>query len=1013
MPAAVVVAVGFLAEYGILSAATAFAIGSFAATYGAAIMFVGALAYSASEARKAKSRATDQYNAAQVDRMSSVSSSVAPRELVLGRVRKGGAVFFKASTGGYQKDLYLAVALAGHEIDAIETIYLNDTPVTLDVDGFVTTAPYNATKTLSNTEYLAGITTYTLPSTYVPGSASVGIASGPESAWVYKPFTIVGSLLTASEPNCSVSFQYQEQASNVQITKHLGQPGQTVDAALLAAFPAAWPSTNVVDGVAYIVVKLTYSETSFPSGIPAITAVIRGAKVFDPRSAVTAWSQNPALLMRHVYQHPKFGKATVSTAEDARIIAAANACDVATVYTVDGVAQPTRALYLADITAPYGTAARSLLDDLAQSMGGSWAHAGGELYLKPGTYTAPVLTLTDADLAVVKRDGASESQSPIKISTHRERASKFNTVKVTIWDQAQDYKQATLTPLVGSALVTRDGAELVQEVTYPAIGYAPQALHVAGVMMRDARDPLTVELPFKLSAYPVELFDTVALTLSRYGWTGKTFMVLQRSFSSDGSLSLMLKETTAAIVTMDASFAPQGFAANTNLPAPWQVASVGALAVTSGTSELLKQSDGTVVSRLRVTWTQVPDQAVLQAGQVEVQYRRADSSGAWASLVVAGNETSVATTDVLDGMGYIIRARAKTSMAVGDWGAQVAHVVVGKTEAPPPFDTFTVMAQPDGTRQYNFSYASAGGQPHDWLGAEIRYVSGTVGSPVWNDMTPLQDGTTYYTASPVELNAPLAGTYTFAARSVDTTGNLSTALVRSLTLPDRRLGNVFDEFFEHVEGWAGTKTGVHVQAGILEANDSTTWATLPATWDAWTRWNWTPASPVVYETPIRDFGTVVAGQVNTTIDADGTIVQELATSNNGTTWSAWGSATAAFSCRYIKLRFTVTATGPAPVPTIRTLRYQVNAPIRSEYINDIVLSALTGSYRIGVGDIRIPLAGSYSFIKRTSIVIQDSSAGTWTYVRIDQSLSPSPRWQFRLNGVLADPAFVDFFVEGF
>lgn len=1013
MPAAVVVAVGFLAEYGILSAATAFAIGSFAATYGAAIMFVGALAYSASEARKAKSRAADQYNAAQVDRMASISSSVAPRELVLGRVRKGGAVFFKASTGGYQKDLYLAIALAGHEIDAVETIYLNDTPVTLDVDGFVTTAPYNATKTLSNTVYLAGITTHTLPSTYVPGTATVGIASGPEEAWVNKPFTIVGDLVTASEPNCSVSYQYQEQASNVQIFTHLGQPGQVVDAALLAAFPAAWPSANVVDGVAYLVVKLTYSETSFPNGIPAITTVLRGAKVFDPRSATTAWSQNPALLMRHVYQHAKFGKATVSAAEDARIIAAANACDASTIYTVGGVAQPSRALYKADITAPFGTPARSLLDDLAQAMGGSWAHAGGELYLKPGTYTAPVIPLTDADLAVIKRDGASESQSPIKISTHRERANKFNTVKVTIWDQAQDYKQAALTPLVGSALLARDGAELVQEVTYPAIGYAPQALHVAGVMMRDARDPLTVELPFKLSAYPVELFDTVALTLARYGWAGKTFMVLQRSFSSDGSLSLMLKETTAAIVTMDAGFAAQGFAANTNLPEPWSVASVGALAVTSGTSELLKQADGTVVSRLRITWTQVPDQAVVQNGQVEVQYRRADSNGAWTSLVVAGNETSVATTDVQDGMGYIIRARAKTTIAVGDWGTQVAHTVLGKSEPPPPFDTFTVLVQPDGTRQFNFSYASVAAQPYDWLGAEIRYVSGNVPSPDWGTMTPLQDGTTYHTSSPIELNAPLAGEYTFACRSLDTSGNLSTYLVTTITLPARRTGDVFDEFYEHAEGWSGTKTGFHVQGGYLEANDSTTWATAAATWAGFTRWNTTPASPAVYETPARDFGTVVTGQVNSTVDADGSVVQELATSADGTTWSAWGSATATFSTRFIKLRLTVTATGPAPVPMVRSWAYQINAPVKTEYINDVVISSLTGSYRIGVGDIRIPLVGSYSAIKRTGITIQDSSAGTWTYARIDQSLSPAPRWQFRLNGALADPAFVDFFIEGY
>lgn len=211
-------------------------------------------------------------------------------------------------------------------------------------------------------------------------------------------------------------------------------------------------------------------------------------------------------------------------------------------YTVGGVAQPARALYTAAIVAPYGADTRGLFDNFAQAMGGSWAFAGGSLYIKPGQYTAPVMTLTDADLAVVQREGASEAQSPIKISVHKERAKKFNSVKATIWDQAQDYKQAVLTPLTSSALVTRDGGELVQAVAMPAVGYAPQALHIAGVMMRDARDPLVVDLPFKLRAYPLELFDTVAITLTRYGWSAKTFMVLGRTWTAQGALQLTLKK---------------------------------------------------------------------------------------------------------------------------------------------------------------------------------------------------------------------------------------------------------------------------------------------------------------------------------------------------------------------------------------------------------------------------------------------------------------------------------------
>lgn len=382
----------------------------------------------------------------------------------------------------------------------------------------------------------------------------------------------------------------------------------------------------------------------------------------------------------------------------------------------------------------------------------------------------------------------------------------------------------------------------------------------------------------------------------------------------------------------------------------------------------------------------------------------ADNGVSWDRLTTTGQSNY--SFEML-GPSTLIRVAA-IGLAMGNWEEITVSVPV-----PPPFNTFLVSVQPDGIRQFNFSYSTLFNQPFNWRGAEIRYVSGTVLSPNWDTMTPLLDTSTFYTHSPVETNFPLKGTWTFAAKSTDYFNRSSAMSVVSITLPDRSLGNVFDEFFEHAEGWLGVKTNCHVATGIIEANDSVTWTTVAATWTAWARWNTTPSTPIYYETAIRDFGTVITGQINSTVDADGTVVQELATSTNGSTWSGWSSAAAPFSTRYLKLRATVTATGLFPIPVIRSWEWEVSVDIKSEYLNDIVISGLLGSYRIGVGDIRIPLAGTYTLLKRTSVVIQDSSVGAWVATRIDQSLSPAPRWQFRLNGTLADPAFVDFFIEGY
>jgi hypothetical protein len=770
MAEAVAWAVAYLSEGEIILTATEMLVVNTA-------IVASSMAYGASEQRKMQAMSRDAYNASQVDRLATVNSTVAARELVLGRTRKAGTIFYKASTGTNQQTLYFAIALAGHEIDAVETIYLNDVAVTIDGSGNVLTAPYSVANTVVTDYQVVGAGgTITLPASYVVGSVSYA-TWGQE--FNYGPPAIVG--LVASAPvGSTITYQYlYTPESAVKITTYLGAVGQTVNTDLNSAFPTDWGTNNVVQGVAYLVVKLTYSDTAFPSGVPAVTAVIRGAKLYDPRSGLTVWSENPALMMRHIYAHPKFGNATVSAAEDVRFVAAANACDSAVVYTVGGVAQPSRAKYKASLVVPFGGAAVDALNSLAQSMAGVWAFAGGEFYLKAGVFTASVMSLTEADLAIVQRNGAQESQRQIAITVHRERAKKFNTVKAKIWDVGQDYKEVSIAPLAPSALVTADGVELVQEISMPAVGYAPQAQHISGIILRDARDPLTVDMAFKLRAYPLELFDTVDLTLARYGWTNKLFMVNRRVWNTDGTLQLGLKEISASTFTMDGNFSAQGFAANTNLPSPWIVANLGTITVTSGTSELLKQSDGTIVSRMRVSWPQISDMAVRESGSIEVQYKIAGLDTPWAILMVDGADTQVITGDVQDREIYIVRARGKTSLGVGNWCTQVQLKVVGKTQAPSNVASIGYTTEQFGIR---LNWPNIADFDVDLY--ELR--TSLVGVTTWDGATLL----TQTKNSEYLWQIQAAGTYKVWVKAIDTSGNYSASAAFASVVVTAALGPV-------------------------------------------------------------------------------------------------------------------------------------------------------------------------------------------------------------------------------
>ena len=87
-----------------------------------------------------------------------------------------------------------------------------------------------------------------------------------------------------------------------RINKHLGESYQTVDEDLeddtSTLTDGKWTENHRLRGIAYLYVRLTWDAEKFPSGIPNISAVIRGKKVLDPRTGNTAYSANAALCLR-------------------------------------------------------------------------------------------------------------------------------------------------------------------------------------------------------------------------------------------------------------------------------------------------------------------------------------------------------------------------------------------------------------------------------------------------------------------------------------------------------------------------------------------------------------------------------------------------------------------------------------------------------------------------------------------------------------------------------------------
>lgn len=792
MPQAIAYALAAVFTAGTVTAAVTFA------AY--AITLIGTLALSSYQKRKAERAARAQFDAAQVDRLANVPSTVAQRELVLGVVRKGGHVFFKTSVGQYKELFIMCIAVASHEIDAIERVYLNDQPVDINEAGQVTTAPYGQAATLSaDKDVPFGSTTVTLDYDPIPGSVSAIESPFGQVGGHELECSVEGRVVTIKNPLpgwiAKVHYQYAGFNSFVNIRWHLGSPDQTADGAMTVMLPGVWTWEHRARGIAYLVCSFAYNDGALPSGIPNVTVRMRGAKIYDPRDGVTRYTENPALMMRHVMTHPQFGKRTSMTAaEDARIIAAANGCDTPNDYG-NGVYP----LFRASSVIPFGTAARDALDDLAQAMAGEWAYAAGEYFVRAGVYQLPVMNLTDADLAVVRRtnDGA-VSQGSISISPHRPRNDTFNMVVIRIWDEAANFIETPIAPFRADALVAADGAELSQEVTMPAVFYAPQAYHIAGVMLRDGRDPLTVTLPFKMRAYPLELFDGVTLTLARFGFDAKEFRIVSRTFSPDGLVQLTLKETTAAIYAYGAGFLPGGSAPNTNLPQPWEINPPTVLSVSSGEGELVVQSDGTIVNGVRVTWSPIADQSITNGGTVEMDVRVLPD-GAWIRYSAPGDATEIRFTGVEDLAMILIRLRTRNALASSVWSTQILHQVIGKTEPPPDIVNLSIAGSV-------LSWSLPRRVP-DLAGFVFRFHYGS--NVDWGSAAPLHTG--LVTASPWEPETRPGGVVTIMGKAQDTSGNQSKAAgVIVMNLGDPPIANVVETWDFDAMGWpfaAGLQIG--------------------------------------------------------------------------------------------------------------------------------------------------------------------------------------------------------------
>ncbi len=530
-------------------------------------------------------------------------AAAGPTATIYGETKVGGVVFYQETTT-QDKYLHRCIALAGHEIDSIVSIYLNDELVTLDSNGYVIA-----------------------PVKYYPDSTSL-----------------------------------------VRINTHLGTDTQAADSDLISESDGYWTADHRARGVAYIYARFEYDADAFPNGVPTVTAIIKGKKVYDPRTAATTYSNNAALCLRDYLVSANLAD-TSTEIDDNLFAAAANVCDEDVSLLITGIQKR----YTTNGTFTSDASPNDVISNLLGSMGGMIWYSQGKWGCKAASWTTAVKTLNEDDL-----------RSSLEIQTRRSRRDAFNKVSGIFRGPTSNYVETNYPTLSVPEFVTVDGGfETELEMSLPFVDTPQQAQRISKIALYRNREQLRISGSFGMEAMALTVGDIVNITNSRLGFSSKPFEVVEWRFGLSAEMtlevSMTLQELSSAVFDWNAdetTFETN----NTNLLSPFDVPGVSVTLsqeyriVNEHINNILVVNVGSAGTEARVDY-------------VEVFYKRStDSEYSVLGIGELGRfeilDIDVPLADDPTSITYEVRARAVNALGVKGSFTHQSRVIERDTTGP-------------------------------------------------------------------------------------------------------------------------------------------------------------------------------------------------------------------------------------------------------------------------------------------------------------------------------------------
>lgn len=342
-----------------------------------------------------------------------------------------------------------------------------------------------------------------------------------------------------------------------------------------------WTADHKLLGYAYVIVSLRWKQEIYPAGIPNVSALIRGVHVYDPRTGLTAYSDNAALCIAD-YMASGYGPPGVTFAEigEAELIAAANICDEEVEHELDGLeiagldeeaTTVTEPRYRISAAISAGDDWRQIAPKLAMAMAGGIFRVGAGWVILAGAASAAVMDLDEEDMA-----------GDLEVLPRRSRRELYNRIQVLCRNEHDRYQPFDAPPLEPIRYFTEDnGNVLINEIDMTSTVASPtQAIRIASIELEQNRQQITATGHFKWRAMTLKVGDVIRVSSERMGWDVKPFRILRWELDPQRGIRLELSEYCDAIYAYPPTESLIDCAPDTSFAVPVSGSQASALTVT-------------------------------------------------------------------------------------------------------------------------------------------------------------------------------------------------------------------------------------------------------------------------------------------------------------------------------------------------------------------------------------------------------------------------------------------------